>query len=92
MEVVLIHLSTGRYYQSPGKWVRRADNALAFDELCTARAFSKAHDLIETQPVHRLAPYLIPLLDRDSRAVWAMWVRARASQWHSERSRKFGCN
>jgi hypothetical protein len=92
MKIVLRHISTGRYYQSPGKWVRRADNALAFDEVGAAWDFSRLHHLAETQPVHRLAPYLIPLLQRPGSAAWESWLRARANQWHTERSRKFGRN
>jgi hypothetical protein len=92
MKVVLRHKVTGRYYQSPGKWVRRADNALAFDALDTARKFSRLHHLAETQPVHRLAPYLMPLLHQPDHVIWESWMRGSAGQWYWERARNFGRN
>ena len=92
MKVVLRHKGTGRYYQSPGKWVRRADNALAFDAVDAARRFVRTHRLEETQAVHRLAPYLIPLLHGPRSSVWKGWLHARSSQWYWERANKFGRN
>ena len=92
MKVVLRHKATGRYYQSPGKWVRRSDNALTFDEVGAAREFSLANSLDDAQPVHRLAPYLLPLLLKPRRAMWAEWLRTRASQWYEEHANRFGQN
>ena len=92
MKVVLRHKATGRYYQSPGKWVRRADNALTFDAIDVARKFLRAHQIEETQAVLRLAPYLMPLLHEPSSCVWNGWLRAQSSQWYSERANKFGHN
>lgn len=92
MKIVLRHKSTGRYYRSPGKWVRRSDNALAFDEVSVARAYSATHKLGSAQPVQRLAPYLMPLLHRSRKSVWAEWLRTRSSQWYAERANRFGKN
>ena len=64
MKIVLLHKVTGRYYSPPGGWVRRADNALTFDDLGSARAFSRVYHLEHAQPVHRLAPYIMALLQR----------------------------
>jgi hypothetical protein len=92
MKVVLRHKLTGRYYQSPGKWVRRADNALAFDAVVSARRFSRLHQLSETQPVHRLAPYLMPLLNHRGSSIWESWLRGRSGQWYCDRAKNFGRN
>ena len=92
MKVVLRHKATGRYYQSPGKWVRRADNALTFEGVDAARRYSRSHRIEETQAVLRLAPYLMPLLHSRKPAVWNGWLRARSSQWYWERANKFGRN
>ncbi len=89
MKVVLRHIITGRYYQSPRQWVRRADNALAFEDFCGAREFSKLNGLFSTRPVQRLAPYLMPLLHRRPATIWDTWRRSRASEWYSEKANKF---
>ena len=92
MKVVLRHKVTGRYYQSPGKWVRRADNALAFDAVEVARKFSRTYRIEDTQAVHRLAPYLMPLLHSSRHSVWKSWVSGRVGQWYSDRANHFGRN
>ena len=92
MKVVLRHTATGRYFQSPGKWVRRADNALAFDAVDAAHEYLRAHRLEKTQAVHRLAPYLIPLLRGPQAAMWNRWLRLRTSEWYGERMGRFGKN
>jgi hypothetical protein len=92
MKIVLRHKTTGRYYQSPGKWVRRADNALTFDAVGSARIYLRTHRLGQTQAVLRLAPYLIPLLHGPRAAGWDRWRQARASQWYPERTNRFGRN
>lgn len=79
MKVVLCHQSTGRYYQSPGQWVRRADNALTFEDLRAASQFSQDHHLQQATPVYRLAPYLMPLLQDDNDSVWQTWSFKRQS-------------
>lgn len=75
MKVVLRHINTGRYYQSPGQWVRRADNARAFDDVGAAREFSRSNHLILSLPVFRLAPYLMPLLNQPQATIWDQWMR-----------------
>jgi hypothetical protein len=92
MKIVLRHKTTGRYYQSPGKWVRRADNALTFDAVIAARDYLRLHRLEKTQAVLRLAPYLIPLLQGPRAIVWNGWLRARTSEWYPERAGRFGRN
>lgn len=89
MKVVLRHITTGRYYHSPGKWVRRADNALAFEDVGTALQFSRLNRLGEAQPVHRLAPYLMPLLRSSDRSGWEVWASTRGSHWYQEQTEKF---
>ncbi len=92
MKIVLRHKTTGHYYRSPGKWVRRADNALTFDAADAAHAYSLEHHLDEAQAVLRLAPYLIPLLQHPRNAAWDRWLRSQASQWYLERAGQFGRN
>lgn len=92
MKVVLRHKVTGRYYRSPGQWVRRADNALAFDAVDAARAFSRTHRIESTQAVHRLAPYLMPLLHRSRQTAWQSWLRGQMGQWYSDRAHNFARN
>ena len=70
MKIVLRHNRTGRYYNSPGNWVRRADNALTFDDILAAREFSRLNHLDDTQPVQRLAPYLMALLRKPQPTFW----------------------
>ena len=77
MKVVLRHINTGRYYQAPGQWVRRSDNARAFDDISTAREFSRQNHLRLFQPVFRLAPYLLPLLKKREPTIWDQWTRFR---------------
>ena len=91
MKVVLRHTVTRRYYQAPGKWVRRADNALAFEDFGTAIEFSRLKRLSRTRPVQRLAPYLMPLLLRDS-TIWDTWARRGSADWYAERLTKFHRN
>jgi len=74
MKIVLRHRVTGRYYHSPGKWVRRADNALSFEDMSSARAFTRNHHLHSVQAVPRLAPYLMPLLQRPRRIMLDAWA------------------
>lgn len=81
MKIVLRHKVTGRYYNAPGKWVRRADNALTFDDVPAAREFSRVNHLEQTQPVQRLAPYLMGLLHSPRHSFWGEWQRHRASYW-----------
>lgn len=81
MKIVLRHKMTGRYYNAPGRWVRRADNALAFDDVVTAREFSRVNHLDETQPVQRLAPYMMALLQKRRRTIWDVWNNGRISEW-----------
>jgi hypothetical protein len=89
MKVVLRHIATGRYYRSPGKWVRRADNALAFEDVGMALQFSRLHQVEQTQPVHRLAPYLMPLLRRPDHSMWEAWTSTRGNGWYLEHTEKF---
>ena len=86
MKVVLRHQITGRYYRSPGTWVRRADNALAFEDAATAFQFCRLHQVVEAQPVHRLAPYLMPLLKRSD---CSMWTYARRNELNQKRTERF---
>jgi hypothetical protein len=92
MKIVLRHKTTGRYYQSPGKWVRRADNALSFDAVDAAHQFLRLHHIEQTQAVLRLAPYLIPLLHRPGAVVWDRWIQARATPAEPARVNRFGRN
>jgi hypothetical protein len=92
MKVVLRHTITRRYYQAPGKWVRRADNALAFDDFGTAIEFSRLMRLSRTRPVQRLAPYLMPLLHRPQPSIWQTWTRHGSADWYSEQLTKFSRN
>lgn len=62
MKVVLLDQITRRYYKAPGLWVRRADNARAFDHFGAAREFSRLNHFQTVEPVYRLAPYLSALL------------------------------
>ena len=92
MKVVLCHTVTRRYYQAPGKWVRRADNALAFDAFGSAIEFSRLNRLSRTRPVQRLAPYLMPLLLRPQPSIWQIWTRDGCAQWYSEQLAKLAWN
>ena len=89
MKIVLRHRVTGHYYSDAGKWVRRADNALVFDDLETAREFSRTNHLEQTQPVHRLAPYVMGLLHRQDPARWQLVVPRYAPIWDFERRARF---
>jgi len=88
MKIVLRHRSTGRYYRSPDVWVRRSDNALTFDDEETAREFTRLHRLPEVQPVHRLAAYLMPLLQGPQHSMWESCRTRRGSQDFLEQNRK----
>ena len=92
MKFVLRHSVSGRYYQCPGRWVRRADNALSFDQLSEAQAFSRTHQL-SAQPVERLAPFMMSLLRQPPPP-----MRSRVADgislmnWCSERISRFSTN
>jgi hypothetical protein len=92
MKIVLRHKTTGRYYRAPGKWVRRADNALTFDAVDSAQQFLRAHHIEQTQAVLRLAPYLMPLLNGPEARMWEHWLQARAHEWYGEHASKFDRN
>ena len=81
MKIVLRHKLTGRYYNAPGRWVRRADNALTFDDVVAAREFSRLNHLEKTQAVQRLAPYMMSLLQKPRHTVWETWNGGRISEW-----------
>ena len=90
MKIVLRHRVTGRYYSESGKWVRRADNALAFDHVDAAREFCHSHHLQqETQPVHRLAPYVMGLLQRGRMPAAKAVVIKGSPLWDFERRARF---
>ncbi len=91
MNIVLRHRQTGRYFNAHGRWVRRADNALVFDDLFAARAFSRKHHLANVQPVQRLAPYLMALLRSPSTASLDAWARRRTA-WYVARAVRFSHN
>ena len=89
MKIVLRHRVTGRYYSESGKWVRRADNALAFDHVDAAREFCESHQLQrKTQPVHRLAPYVMGLLQRRTTCAQAVVIQG-SPLWDFERRARF---
>jgi hypothetical protein len=92
MKIVLRHKTTGRYYRSPGRWVRRADNALSFDALESAQQYQRQHHICETQPVLRLAPYLMPLLHGARATAWERWLQTRAAAWYEGRTGRFEDN
>jgi hypothetical protein len=92
MKIVLRHKTTGRYYRSPGRWVRRADNALSFDALESAQQYQRQHHINETQPVLRLAPYLMPLLHGARAAEWERWLQSRASGSFGNQTERLGDN
>jgi hypothetical protein len=92
MKIVLRHTVTRRYYQAPGKWVRRADNALAFEDFAAAIEFSRLKRLSRARPVQRLAPYLMPLLHSDAPNVWATWARDGGTDWYAEQLSRFNRN
>ena len=89
MKIVLRHKITGRYYHAPGKWVRRADNALTFENIGAAHEFSRLHHLTGVQPVPRLAPYLMPLLEKRRPSMWDGWMHQRYGNHYLHRSSKF---
>lgn len=95
MKIVLINKVTGRYYHAPGQWVRRADNALVFDNVTAAVRFSRLNHLSDTLPVARLAPYMMRLLQDQQMAFWKAWRRGQATQWAewlSETPERFSWN
>ena len=92
MKFVLRHKKTGRYYHSPGKWVRRADNALAFENAHAAQEFCRRKHLLEVQPVQRLAPYLMSLIGKRRQSVWESWVSERSGHRAPEPISKFNRN
>jgi hypothetical protein len=86
MKIVLLHKSTGRYYRAPQDWVRRSDNALAFEDLTEALEFLRAHHLGQTQTVYRLAPYLMPLLQEPPHSMWTSCPQTVLSRWYAVKS------
>ncbi|HWN96841.1 MAG TPA: hypothetical protein VNT99_17565 [Methylomirabilota bacterium] len=88
MKVVLRHNLTGRYYRAPSDWVRRADNALAFEDLPAAKEFLRTHHLDKIQTVYRLAPFLMPLL-HPQLSIWETWMHARRNRWNEENINRF---
>jgi hypothetical protein len=88
MKVVLRHQTTGRYYHSPGTWVRRADNALIFEDEGMALQFCRLHRL-EAHPVHRLAPYLMTLLKSSERS---FWTASQSNRWSQKQTERFVLN
>jgi hypothetical protein len=72
--------------------VRRADNALVFEDVGAAVEFSRIHHIGQTLPVHRLAPYLMPLLQRPRASIWKCWTHNRNSFWYLQQSGKFDRN
>lgn len=92
MKIVLRHIVTRRYYQAPGKWVRRADNALAFEDFAAAIEFSRVKRLSRARPVQRLAPFLMPLLQREPAGVWSLWTRDNATDWYADQHSRFLSN
>ena len=91
MKIVLRHKATGRYYCARGCWVRRADNALAFDDVRAARQFSRKNHLVQVQPVQRLAPYVAALL-RHALERPALSLNARTTLWLTSRPMRFSEN
>ena len=89
MKFVLRHKTTGRYFQSPGRWVRRADNALSFDAAESAHQYQRVNHIPETQAVLRLAPYLIPVLNGPRATQWESWLQMRAQQWSATNANRF---
>jgi hypothetical protein len=92
MNIVLRHRRTGRYYNRAGRWVRRADNALVFDDVCAARDYSKNHQLDEALPVQRLAPYMMALLRQPGSNALKGWARRRGAYWYLSRATRFSDN
>jgi hypothetical protein len=92
MKFVLRHKTTGRYFRSPGQWVRRADNALSFDAAASAHQYQRVNHIPETQAVLRLAPYLIPLLNSSRSTAWEAWLHKRAQQWQGASASRFRQN
>ena len=95
MKVVLRNQETGRYYSAAGEWVRRADNALTFDDAASAQDYLRLNHIAETKPVYRLAPYLIPLLRAHKGrqpSVWETWTESRISRWYFDRAQQFDRN
>jgi hypothetical protein len=89
MKVVLRHKVSGQYYCAPGKWVRRADNALVFESVIAAREFSRVRRLGNTHAVFRLAPFLMPLLHERQQSMWEAWTQARTNRWYLDHAGKF---
>jgi|KBSSwiStaDraftv2_1062776.scaffolds.fasta_scaffold3232583_1 hypothetical protein len=81
MKIVLRHKVTGKYYSSAGRWVRRADNALTFEDMSSARECQRVNHLKATEAVERLAPYLMRLLNHPEEAEQDAGLRLRASEW-----------
>jgi hypothetical protein len=81
MKIVLINKMTGRYYHAPGHWVRRADNALTFENLSAAEKFTRVNHLNNAHPVERFAPYMMELLRCSSDAFWKSSNRGHATGW-----------
>jgi hypothetical protein len=89
MSIVLRHKISGLYYQAPGRWVRRADNARVFESARAARCVSRSQHLQKAQAVPRLAPYLMQMLRRPQPDAWKIWNR---SGWYAKQASKLGQN
>lgn len=92
MKIVLRHNLTGRYYNGHGQWVRRADNAAAFDDVCAAAEYARKHHLRDIRPVRRLAPYMKELLNVMECRFPGEWSREKATAWCLTRARRFSHN
>jgi hypothetical protein len=92
MKVVLRHQVSGRYYSALGQWVRRSDNALAFDDVLSAETFSRRRRLAATCAVHRLAPYLLPLLRDRERTARVVWPELPSARWHLDQAERLSAN
>ena len=92
MKVVLRHNATGRYYRAPYEWVRRADNALAFDDVTAAQKFLQLHQLKDALPVYRFAPFLMSLLQNACETNLPAWTEAERARWLEQRSSRFNRN
>ena len=62
MKYVLRNKETGRYLKRLGLWVNRLEEAITFGDMAEAREYCQAHRLENVQPIQRLMPYLMSLL------------------------------
>jgi len=89
MKVVLRHKKTGHYYHAPGEWVRRADNALTFENVHAAKEFCRQEHLLEVQAVQRLAPYLMSLMEDRPQSMRGDWSDLRTIHGRAEDMSRF---